>query len=139
VKSGRYEGDALDPILDRARFACPQLASVGADSGFAAERVWLRLERRGLVAYIPPQPTMLPTQVEPTSNAQRQAVAARERCKSERGVWAHTQRMADAEGVIGELNNQHELDRVRSRAGAQRRPASSSREVVNRRRRSETE
>jgi len=110
-----YEGDGLDPILDRARFACPELASVGADSGFAAERVWRDVERRGLVAYIPPQPTMLPKEGEPTSNAQRRAVAARERCKSERGVWAHKQRMADAEGVIGELKNQHALARVRSR------------------------
>ena len=110
-----YEGDGLDPILDRARFACPELASVGADSGFAAERVWRAVERRGLVAYIPPQPTMLPKQGEPTSDAQRQAVAARARCKSERGVWAHKQRMADAEGVIGELKNRHGLDHVRSR------------------------
>lgn len=110
-----YEGDGLDPILDRARFACPELASVGADSGFAAERVWRGLERRGLVAFIPPQPTMLPKQGEPRSDAQRQAVAARARCKSERGVWAHKQRMADAEGVIGELKNHHGLDRVRSR------------------------
>ena len=110
-----YEGDGLDPILDRARFACPELASVGADSGFAAERVWRRVERRGLVAYIPPQPTMLPKDGQPASDAQRQAVAARARCKSERGVWAHKQRMADAEGVIGELKNQHGLDRVRSR------------------------
>jgi transposase len=109
-----YEGDALDPILDRARFACPELASVAADSGFAAERVWRGLERRGLVAYIPPQPTMLPA-AEPTTEAQRQAVAARARCKSERGVRAHKQRMADAEGVIGELKNRHGLDRVRSR------------------------
>jgi transposase len=110
-----YEGDALDPILDRARFACPELASVGADSGFAAERVWRGLQRRRLVAFIPPQPTMLPRNGEPTTDAQRQAVAARARCKSERGVWAHRQRMADAEGVIGELKNQHALDRVRSR------------------------
>jgi transposase len=110
-----YEGDALDPILDRARFACPELASVGADSGFAAERVWRGLERRRLVAFIPPQPTMLPKNGEPTSEAQHQAVAARERCKSERGVWAHKQRMADAEGVISELKHQHALDRVRSR------------------------
>ncbi len=109
-----YEGDALDPLLDRARFACPELVSVGADSGFAAERVWRGLERRGLVAYIPPQPTMLPAG-EPTSDAQRQAMAARARCKSERGIWAHKQRMADAEGVIGELKNRHGLDRVRSR------------------------
>ncbi len=112
-----YEGDALDPILDRARFACPELASIGADSGFAAERIWRGLERRSLLAFIPPQPTMLPDG-EPTSNAQRQAVAARARCKSERGVWAHKQRMADAEGVIGELKNQHGLNRVRSRGTA---------------------
>lgn len=113
--AGGYEGDGLDLILDRARFACPELASVGADSGFAAERVWRRVERRGLVAYIPPQPTMLPKEGEPTSAAQRQAVAARGRCKSEHGVWAHMRRMADAEGVIGELKNRHGLDRVRSR------------------------
>ena len=110
-----YEGDALDPILDRARFACRELVSVGADSGFAAERVWRGLERRGLVAFIPPQPTMLPKQDESTTEPQRQAVAARARCKSEHGVWAHKQRMADAEGVISELKNRHGLDRVRSR------------------------
>ncbi len=110
-----YEGDALDPLLDRARFACPELASVGADSGFAAERVWRGVERRRLVAFIPPQPTMLPKDGEPTSDAQREALAARARCKSEQGVWAHKQRMADAEGVIGELKNRHAFDRVRSR------------------------
>ncbi len=110
-----YEGDGLDLLLDRARFVCPELASVGADSGFAAERVWRGVERRGLVAYIPPQPTMLPTNGAPTSDAQHQAAAARERCKTGRGVWAHKQRMADAEGVIGELKNRHALDRVRSR------------------------
>jgi len=110
-----YEGDALEPILDRARFACPQLASVGADSGFAAERVWRGLDKRAITAYVPPQPTMLPKDGEPRSEAQREALAARERCKSERGVRAHKQRMADAEGVIGELKNRHALDRVRSR------------------------
>jgi transposase len=110
-----YEGDGLDPILDRARFACPELASVGADSGFAAERVWRAVDRRGLVAYVPPQPTMLPKEGEPKSDAQREALAARERCKSERGVWAHKRRMADSEGVINELKNRHGLDRARSR------------------------
>jgi len=28
-----YEGDALEEIADRARFACPDLGSVGADQG----------------------------------------------------------------------------------------------------------
>jgi transposase len=110
-----YEGDALEPILDRARFACPELASLGADAGFAAERVWRGLERRGLITYIPPNPAMLPKAGEPRTDAQRQALAARARCKSARGVWAHKRRMADAEGVIGELKNRHGLDRVRSR------------------------
>src|SRR6266508_267844 len=107
-----YEGDGLDPLLDRARFVCPELASVGADSGFAAERVWRGVTGRGLVAYIPPQPTMLPADDEPRSEAQRQALAARGRCKTGRGVRAHKRRMADAEGVIGELKNRHGLDRV---------------------------
>ncbi len=110
-----YEGDGLAPLLDRARFACPELASVGADSGFAAERVWRGVAGRGLVAYIPPQPTMLPADDEPRSEAQRQALAARGRCKTGRGVRAHKRRMADAEGVIGELKNRHGLDRARSR------------------------
>jgi len=110
-----YEGDAACPVVDRVRFVCPELDSVGADSGFAAERVWRGLATRGITAYIPPQPTMLPKQGEPTTDAQKQAVAARERCKSERGICAHKRRMANAEGVIGELKNQHALDRVRSR------------------------
>src|SRR5713226_2841771 len=111
-----YEGDGLDPLLDRARFACPELASVGADSGFAAERVWRGVERRGLVAYIPPQPTMLPKAGEQaTTEAQRQALAARARCKSPVGIEAHRQRMADAEGVIGELKNQGTAARAQRR------------------------
>jgi len=111
-----YEGDAVEPLLDRARFACPELASIGADSGFAAERVWRGAERRGLTAYIPPQPTMLPkTGDEPTTEAQRQAVAARGRCKSPAGIEAHRRRMADAEGVIGELKNRGTAARAQRR------------------------
>jgi len=55
-----HEGDALAPILDRVRFVLPELASVGADQGFAAERVWEDTAERRIVAYIPPQPSMLP-------------------------------------------------------------------------------
>jgi transposase len=110
-----YEGDALPPLLDRARFVCRELTSVGADSAFSAERVWRALAQRGLTAYLPPQPTMLPVDGEPRSEAQRQALAARSRCKSARGIWAHKRRMADAEGVIGELKNRHGLARARSR------------------------
>jgi transposase len=111
-----HEGDALAPILDRVRFALPELASVGADQGFAAERVWEDAAERRIIAHIPPQKTMLPRDGrEPRTNAQRLALAAKERAKSGAGVWAHRRRMADAEGVIAELKNRHGLDRVRCR------------------------
>lgn len=111
-----YEGDALAPILDRVRFVLPGLASVGADQGFAAERVWKDAAERGIVAYIPPQKTMLPRDGRaPRTEAQQLALAARRRAKSERGLWAYRRRMADAEGVIAELKSLHGLDRVRCR------------------------
>ena len=111
-----FEGDAVEPLLDRARFACPDLESIGADSGFAAERVWRAAARRGIIAYVPPQSTMLPKRgEEPTTEAQRQALAARARCKSPAGIVAHLRRMADAEGVIGELKNQGTADRAQRR------------------------
>jgi hypothetical protein len=111
-----FEGDAVEPLLDRARFACPDLESVGADSGFAAERVWRAAGGRGLTAFIPLQPTMLPKAgAEPTTEAQRQALAARARCKSPAGIAAHRQRMADAEGVIGELKTRGTADRAQRR------------------------
>lgn len=110
-----FEGDALAAIIDRARFACPKLESVGADQGFAAERVWKQVAERGLTAFVAPQRTMLPADGAPKTDAQRAAMAARERCKTTRGVWSHKQRMADAEGVVGELKNRHGLDRARSR------------------------
>lgn len=111
-----HEGDALAPLLDRARFVLPELASVGADQGFAAERVWQDAAEREIVAHIPPQKTMLPRGGrEPRTNAQRLALAAKQRARSDTGVWAYRRRMADAEGVIAELKNQHGLDRARCR------------------------
>lgn len=110
-----HEGDALAPIVDRAQFACPRLESVGADQGFAAERVWSAMAERGIEAFVPPQRTMLPADGEPKTDAQRAAQAARARCKTPAGVWSHRQRMADAEGVVGELKQRHGLDRARSR------------------------
>jgi Transposase DDE domain len=111
-----FEGDAVEPLLDRARFACPELASIGADAGFAAERVWRAAERHRITAYIPPQPTMLPKAgEEATTEPQRQALAARARCKSPAGIAAHRRRMTDAEGVIGELKNQGTADRAQRR------------------------
>ena len=111
-----FEGDAVEPLLDRARFALPELESVAADSGFAAERVWQAADRRGITAYIPPQPTMLPEAGEaPTTEAQRQALAARARCKSPAGIEAHRRRMVDAEGAISELKNQGTIARAQRR------------------------
>jgi transposase len=52
-----HEGDALVPLLERGRFACPELASVGADQGFAAERVWAGAAQLGVTAFVPPQRT----------------------------------------------------------------------------------
>jgi Transposase DDE domain len=114
-----FEGDAVEPLLDRARFACPDLESVGADSGFAAERVWRATERRGITAFIPPPPTMLPGPgKQATSEAQHQAVTARARCRTPAGIAAHRQRMTDAEGVIGELKNQGTMARAQRRGTA---------------------
>jgi transposase len=111
-----YEGDGLAPLLDRARFHCPELAAVGADQGYAAQRVYEDTRGRGLVAYIPPQQTMLPPAGSaPRTVAEAEAQAARERCKSRAGILAHKRRMADSEGVISELKLQHALARARCR------------------------
>ncbi len=110
-----HEGDGAPALHERARFHSPELASVGADQGFAAERVWSELESRSLEVFIPPQKTMLPKGGEPRTEAERQALRARERCRSEAGVWAHKRRMADAEGVISELKTRGTLARARCR------------------------
>jgi hypothetical protein len=54
-----FEGDAVEPLLDRARFACPELASIAADYG--AERDRRRPRRK------PPQTRLQP----PVSPVQR--------------------------------------------------------------------
>jgi DDE family transposase len=111
-----HEGDALVPIIERARFAVPKLESLGTDQGYAAERVWNAVAQAGITAYVPPQRTMLPGPGEdPKTTAQKAAQAARERCKTSAGVWSYIQRMGDAEGVVGELKRQHGMDRARSR------------------------
>jgi transposase len=111
-----HEGDALVPIIERARFAVPTLESLGTDHGYAAERVWNAVAAAGVTAFVPPQRTMLPAAgEEPKTTAQEAAKAARERCKTPAGVWSYIQRMGDAEGVVGELKRQHGMDRARSR------------------------
>jgi transposase len=111
-----HEGDALAPIIQRARFACPELESVGADQGFAGEQVWKDVAALSVIAYVPPQRTMLPAAgTEPRTDAKREALAARQRCKTPAGIWAHIRRMCDAEGGVAELKNEHGLDRARCR------------------------
>src|SRR3954465_15059867 len=111
-----HEGAALAPIIQRARFACPELESVGADQGFAGEQVWKAVAALGVIAYVPPQRTMLPPAGEPPkTDAKREALAARRRCKTPAGIWAHIRRMCDAEGGVAELKNEHGLDRARCR------------------------
>jgi transposase len=111
-----HEGDALAPIIQRARFACPQLESVGADQGFAGEQAWKDVAALGVIAYVPPQRTMLPADgQEVKTEAKRQALAARQRCKTATGIWAHIRRMCDAEGGVAELKNEHGMDRARCR------------------------
>jgi transposase len=111
-----HEGDALAPIIQRARFACPELESVGADQGFAGEQVWKDVAALGVIAYVPPQRTMLPSATEqPRTDAKREALAARQRCQTPAGIWAHIRRMCDAEGGVAELKNEHGMGRARCR------------------------
>ena len=111
-----HEGDAPASIIRRARFACPELESVGADQGFAGEQVWKDVTGLGVIAYVPPQRTMLPPAgAEPKSDAKREALAARARCKTPTGIWAHMRRMCDAEGGVAELKNEHGMDSARCR------------------------
>lgn len=111
-----HEGDALAPLIQRARFVCPELESVGADQGFAGEQVWKDVAALGVIAYVPPQRTMLPAAGEPPkTDAKREALAARQRCKTPAGIWAHIRRMCDAEGGVAELKNEHGMDRARCR------------------------
>ena len=111
-----HEGDALAPLIQRARFACPELESVGADQGFAGEQVWKDVAALGVIAFVPPQRTMLPAAGQaPKTDAKREALAARARCKTPAGIWAHIRRMCDAEGGVAELKNEHSLDRARCR------------------------
>src|SRR3954466_11459329 len=111
-----HEGDALAPVIQRARFVCPELESVAADQGFAGEQVWKDVAALGVIAYVPPQRTMLPPEgQQPKTEAKREALAARRRCKTPTGIWAHRRRMSDAEGGVAELKNEHAMARARCR------------------------
>src|SRR3954451_21796656 len=57
-----------------------------------------------------------PAGEQPKTDAKREALAARQRCKTPTGIWAHIRRMCDAEGGVAELKNEHGMGRARWRA-----------------------
>ena len=111
-----FEGAAVPALLDRARFHTPRLDSLGADRGYAAKATWEEAAARGLAAYVPPRADQLPPRgAAPATASQALAVAARARCKSPAGIWAHAHRLADAEGAIAQLKCRHGMARARRR------------------------
>jgi transposase len=101
-----HEGDALPELVRRARWAGHRVGELAADQGYASQATYQDLDRRGVAAFIPPQPHML-------GHAEGQA--ARRRCQSPPGIAAAADRQAHAEGAIAELKLLHALDRARCR------------------------
>ena len=99
------EAASLARLVRRARVAGHRVDELGADQGYASAEAYQTLDALGVVAYIPPQRRMLGTE----------AIAARARTRTARGVSLKIDRMTHAEGAIGELKNQHALARIRSR------------------------
>jgi transposase len=99
------EAASLARLVRRARFAGHRVDELGADQGYASAEAYQTLDALGVVAYIPPQRRMLGAE----------ALAARARTRTARGVSVKIDRMTHAEGAIGELKNQHALGHIRSR------------------------
>jgi transposase len=98
------EADCLSDLVTRARFAGHAVAELAADSGYASQDAYTRLDELGAVALIPPQP----------GAKHDAAVAARERMLTPTGRDAAFDRQAHAEGAIAELKR-HGADRARCR------------------------
>jgi len=101
-----HEGDGLERIVERARWARHHAAEVCADQGYASDGIYRMLETKQVTAFIPPQKQML---------GREPAQRARSRCKSPPGVGAAIDRMTHGEGAISELKLRHALDRARCR------------------------
>ncbi len=101
-----HEGDALPELVRRARWAGHRVGELAADQGYASQATYQDLDRRGVTAFIPPQPHML-------GHAEGQGALTR--CKSPPGVGAAADRQAHAEGAIAELKLCHALARARCR------------------------
>lgn len=99
------EATALPELVGRCRFAGHRVEELGADRGYASAEAYQTLDSLRVVAYIPPQRRM----------AGVEALAARARTRTPRGVAVKIDRMTHAEGAISELKNQHALGRIRCR------------------------
>jgi transposase len=101
-----HEGDAVPELVRRARWAGHRVGELAADQGYASQATYQDLDRRGITAFIPPQPRML---------GHAEGRAAHARCQSARGRAADAERQAHAEGAIAELKLRHALHRARCR------------------------
>ena len=99
------EAAALPEHVRRCRFAGHRVDELGADRGYASAEAYQTLDELRVEAYIPPQRRM----------AGVEALAARTRTRTPRGLSVKIDRMTHAEGAIAELKNQHALGRIRSR------------------------
>ncbi len=98
------EGDCLEDVVTRARFAGHTVAELAADSGYASQGAYAALDALGTVALIPPQPAAKHPAAE----------QARGRMRTATGRDAAFDRQAHAEGAISELKR-HGADRARCR------------------------
>src|SRR3954447_15166408 len=98
------EGDALQTLIRRARFAGHSAEEVVADAGYASQAAYEMLDALKSTALIPPQPRATHAAAE----------AARERMRTATGRDAAFDRQAHAEGAISELKR-HGAGRARCR------------------------
>src|SRR3954470_5969728 len=98
------EGDCLNDLVTRARFAGHAVVELAADSGYASQDVYGTLDALATVALIPPQPGAKHPAAE----------QARELMRTATGRDAASDRQAHAEGAIAELKR-HGADRARCR------------------------
>ena len=103
-----HEADSLAIIIDRSRWLRHKVAEIVADAGYASDAVYTDLAKRRIEAFIPPQPNML---------KRAGGQAARQRCKTPRGVGAAIDRITHGEGAIAELKR-HGAGRARCRGTA---------------------
>jgi transposase len=100
-----HEADSLAIIIDRSKWLRHRVEEIVADAGYASDAVYTDLAKRRIEAFIPPQPNM---------RKRPGGQAARQRCKTLRGVDAAIDRITHGEGAIAELKR-HSAGRARCR------------------------